>query len=90
MQQKQQRAARQADPFTTFKVLRPNNYMYLLIDNATKTAAVVDPVEPEKVVAACKTHGVVLKVVLTTHSHWDHAGGNIKLSEMIPDLVIIG
>ena len=36
--------------------------MYLLIDNATKTAAVVDPVEPEKVVAACKTHGVVLKV----------------------------
>ena len=39
-----------------------DNYMYLLIDNATKTAAVVDPVEPEKVVAACKTHGVVLKV----------------------------
>ena len=26
-----------------------DNYMYLLVDEKTQTAAVVDPVEPEKV-----------------------------------------
>ena len=41
---------------------RPASCRYLLIDPATKTAAVVDPVEPEKVVAACKAHDVTLKV----------------------------
>jgi hydroxyacylglutathione hydrolase len=36
----------------------------------------VDPVEPAKVLAAAKTHGVTPQCILTTHHHWDHAGGN--------------
>nr|XP_021325388.1 hydroxyacylglutathione hydrolase, mitochondrial isoform X2 [Danio rerio] len=67
-----------------------DNYMYLLIDEETKEAAIVDPVEPQKVVDAVKKHGVKLKTVLTTHHHWDHAGGNEKLVKLMPGLTVYG
>uniref|UniRef100_A0A8C2G2I7 Hydroxyacylglutathione hydrolase, mitochondrial n=1 Tax=Cyprinus carpio TaxID=7962 RepID=A0A8C2G2I7_CYPCA len=67
-----------------------DNYMYLLIDEDTKEAAIVDPVEPQKVVDAVKKHGVKLKTVLTTHHHWDHAGGNEKLVKLMPGLTVYG
>jgi hydroxyacylglutathione hydrolase len=38
-------------------------------------------VNPESVLAAVKAENVQLKSVLTTHHHWDHAGGNEKLVE---------
>ena len=41
-----------------------------IIDESSKEAAVVDPVEAEKVVEVAKQHGVLLKFVLTTHHHW--------------------
>ncbi|KAK7833538.1 hydroxyacylglutathione hydrolase cytoplasmic [Quercus suber] len=47
-----------------------DNYSYLIIDERSKEAAVVDPVEAEKVVQFAKQHGVLLKFVLTTHHHW--------------------
>lgn len=56
-----------------------DNYMYLIICNATKEAAIVDPVNPETVLEVVKNENVILKSVLTTHHHWDHAGGNEKL-----------
>ncbi|XP_074035995.1 hydroxyacylglutathione hydrolase tenzing norgay isoform X2 [Leptinotarsa decemlineata] len=56
-----------------------DNYMYLITDENTKQAAVVDPVEPDTVLAAVKAEGVNLTKVLTTHHHWDHAGGNEEL-----------
>lgn len=52
---------------------------FQIIDKATNAAAIVDPVEPDRVLDAVKEHGVKLKAVLTTHHHWDHAGGNEKL-----------
>ncbi|XP_076312153.1 hydroxyacylglutathione hydrolase tenzing norgay [Tachypleus tridentatus] len=67
-----------------------DNYMYLLVDDATKEAAVVDPVEPEKVTAAVNKEGVKLTTVLTTHHHWDHAGGNEKLVQAVPGLTVFG
>ncbi|XP_028669666.1 hydroxyacylglutathione hydrolase, mitochondrial isoform X2 [Erpetoichthys calabaricus] len=67
-----------------------DNYMYLLIDDETREAAIVDPVEPHKVVDAVKKHGVKLTTVLTTHHHWDHAGGNAKLVKMVPGLKVYG
>lgn len=53
-----------------------DNYMYLLVDEATREAAIVDPVEPEKVLVAVQQKNVRLSTILTTHHHWDHAGGN--------------
>ncbi|XP_064613620.1 hydroxyacylglutathione hydrolase, mitochondrial-like isoform X2 [Liolophura sinensis] len=67
-----------------------DNYMYLLIDEATKECAAVDPVEPQKVVDAVSEEGVTLKKVLTTHHHWDHAGGNEGLIRLTGPLEVYG
>lgn len=67
-----------------------DNYAYLIIDDTTKEAAVVDPVEPEKIIEIAKQHGVNLTTVLTTHHHWDHAGGNEKIKEMVPGIKVYG
>jgi len=58
-----------------------DNYMYLLVDESTNEAAVVDPVNPDTVVEAVEKAKVNLTTVITTHHHWDHAGGNVKLVE---------
>lgn len=47
-----------------------DNYMYLIVDKATKEAAIVDPVEPQTVLKAIKDQGIKLTTVLTTHHHW--------------------
>uniref|UniRef100_A0A8C3WIB8 Hydroxyacylglutathione hydrolase n=1 Tax=Catagonus wagneri TaxID=51154 RepID=A0A8C3WIB8_9CETA len=67
-----------------------DNYMYLVIDEDAKEAAVVDPVQPQKVVETVRKHGVKLTTVLTTHHHWDHAGGNEKLVKLEPGLKVYG
>ncbi|GAB1863644.1 hydroxyacylglutathione hydrolase [Camponotus japonicus] len=67
-----------------------DNYMYLIIDEATQEAAVVDPVDPETVAAAVQQNNVKLTKVLTTHHHWDHAGGNAKLLKSFNDLTVYG
>lgn len=61
-----------------------------IIDEATQEAAIVDPVDPEAVSAAVQENDVKLTKVLTTHHHWDHAGGNAKLLKSFADLVIYG
>lgn len=66
-----------------------DNYMYLIICNKTKEAAIVDPVNPESVLEAVKNEGVDLKSVLTTHHHWDHAGGNEKLVSLFDKPLIV-
>jgi len=64
--------------------------MYLLLDDTCKQCAVVDPVEPDKVLAAVKEEGYNLTTVLTTHHHWDHAGGNQDLVKKQPGLTVYG
>lgn len=56
-----------------------DNFMYLVVCNETKNAAIVDPVEPDRVLEVAKEAGVSLNKVLTTHHHWDHAGGNADM-----------
>lgn len=41
-----------------------------IIEENTKEAAVVDPVEPHKILRVAEENGVDLKLVLTTHHHW--------------------
>lgn len=65
-----------------------DNFMYLITDPSTNEAAIVDPVDPESVIAAVKNEGVKLSKVLTTHHHWDHAGGNEKLVTLFKDNVL--
>lgn len=67
-----------------------DNYMYLLVDEETREAAIVDPVNPDTVMRAVEEEGVVLTTVLTTHHHWDHAGGNKEIIKRMPDLKVVG
>lgn len=62
-----------------------DNYMYLITDEKTGQAAIVDPVSPDTVLEAVKAEGVKLTKVLTTHHHWDHAGGNEELVKKFPN-----
>ncbi|KMZ57791.1 Hydroxyacylglutathione hydrolase [Zostera marina] len=67
-----------------------DNYSYIIVDDARKEAAAVDPVEPEKVLSMASELGVDLKLVLTTHHHWDHAGGNNRIKELLPNIKVYG
>ncbi|KER18915.1 hypothetical protein T265_12101 [Opisthorchis viverrini] len=58
-----------------------DNYMYLLVEQASKMCAAVDPVEPEKILDAVTKHGLTLSLVLTTHHRADHASGNGALAK---------
>ncbi|KAH9418685.1 hypothetical protein DERP_004011, partial [Dermatophagoides pteronyssinus] len=68
-----------------------DNYMYLIVDKQSGDAAVVDPVEPDKVVELIRSmKNLNLRTILTTHHHWDHAGGNNKMLQLIPGLTVVG
>jgi hydroxyacylglutathione hydrolase len=70
-----------------------NSYLYhvfQIIDDTTGEAAIVDPVEPETVLQAVQDEKANLTTVLTTHHHWDHAGGNKKLLSLMPNLIVYG
>uniref|UniRef100_A0A182MF49 hydroxyacylglutathione hydrolase n=1 Tax=Anopheles culicifacies TaxID=139723 RepID=A0A182MF49_9DIPT len=56
-----------------------DNFMYLVMCNETRQAAVVDPVEPDRVLEVVQEQSCKLNKLLTTHHHWDHAGGNDAL-----------
>ncbi|GBN79613.1 Hydroxyacylglutathione hydrolase, mitochondrial [Araneus ventricosus] len=67
-----------------------DNYMYLIIDEKTQKAAVVDPVEPATVLKVAKEENVDLTTILTTHHHWDHAGGNAELKSLKKNIRVVG
>lgn len=54
-----------------------DNYAYLIAHGGA--CAVVDPSEPEPVMAALKREGLTLTHILNTHHHGDHTGGNQEL-----------
>jgi hydroxyacylglutathione hydrolase len=70
--------------------VRSDNYAYLLVDDATRKAAAVDPYDVPKVKAAAEKEGVELIAVLTTHHHHDHAGGNAEFAKSYPGVPIYG
>lgn len=67
-----------------------DNFMYLLIDDITKQAAAVDPVNASAMASAVSDYGVDLKAILTTHHHYDHAHGNPDMVSMFPDITVYG
>lgn len=50
----------------------------------------MDPVDPDSVTTAVTQNDVKLTKVLTTHHHWDHAGGNAKLLKTYTGLPVYG
>jgi hydroxyacylglutathione hydrolase len=67
-----------------------DNFAYLIVDDSSKEAAIVDCAEADKVVEAARQRGVKLTSVLTTHWHPDHSGGNKSIAALVPGIRIYG
>ncbi|KAI9715295.1 MAG: Cytoplasmic glyoxalase II [Chrysothrix sp. TS-e1954] len=59
-----------------------NNYAYLVTDDKTKDATIIDPANPPEVLPVLKQQissgAINLKSIINTHHHHDHAGGNAE------------
>jgi hydroxyacylglutathione hydrolase len=60
-----------------------DNYAYLVIDETTRQAAVVDCADAAPVLRAVRESGVELVAILPTHHHWDHVAGNEALLQRL-------
>ncbi|MEO8601204.1 MAG: hydroxyacylglutathione hydrolase [bacterium] len=67
-----------------------DNYAYLVVDESTRAAGVVDCAEAGPVLQAVERAGVQLRAILPTHHHYDHVGGNEDLLAAHPDLAVYG
>ena len=67
-----------------------DNFAYLVIDEASRTAAVVYCAEGEPVLARAAQENIELVAVLPTHHHYDHVGGHAELLAAKPDLTVYG
>jgi Zn-dependent hydrolases, including glyoxylases len=67
-----------------------DNYIYLLHDPETATAAVVDPTVAEPVLDKLAELGAELVAIFNTHHHHDHVGGNLQLLARYPRAVVYG
>nr|POF21082.1 putative hydroxyacylglutathione hydrolase [Quercus suber] len=59
-----------------------NNYAYLVTDEKSKDAVIIDPANPSEVLPSIKKAvdgGVKLTNIINTHHHHDHAGGNVEM-----------
>ena len=56
---------------------------YILWDEQTKDAAVIDPgASGQKIADFLTANGLTLRMILLTHSHYDHIGGLRQLHEL--------
>ncbi|XP_077042802.1 hydroxyacylglutathione hydrolase-like protein isoform X4 [Agelaius phoeniceus] len=67
-----------------------DNYMYLVIEESTRHALAVDAAVPKRLLEIIRKEDVVLRAILTTHHHWDHARGNEELAQLLPGLQVFG
>ncbi len=56
-----------------------DNYIHLLHDSVSKQTAVIDPALAEPVVQFLEKRQWQLTMILNTHHHYDHVGGNSEL-----------
>ena len=70
--------------------LLSDNYGYLLIDAASKRAAIVDCSEAAPVLAEVQRRGLRLEAILSTHHHYDHIGGNEEVARAVPGIRVLG
>lgn len=62
---------------------------YLLEDEDTRSAAVIDPGgEAQGILDQAKADGVQVKAILLTHSHYDHTGAVRELREALPGVPV--
>jgi hydroxyacylglutathione hydrolase len=67
-----------------------DNYIFLLVNPETRSAAVVDPAIAEPVLEECERLQLQLVAILNTHHHYDHVGGNKRLLHYFPQAQVYG
>jgi hydroxyacylglutathione hydrolase len=67
-----------------------DNYAYLVVDEATRRAGIVDCAEAEPVLRAVEREKMDLVAILPTHHHYDHVGGNRDLLAARRGLTVYG
>ena len=67
-----------------------DNYAYLVIDESTRDAGIVDCAEAAPVLNAVAQEKTKLTAILPTHHHYDHVGGNEDLLSKNPGLTVYG
>ena len=65
-----------------------DNYSYLIIDDNTNSACVIDPGEAEPIINFLKNRNINLKYILNTHHHYDHIGGNKDLKKKFGSAIV--
>ncbi len=58
-----------------------DNYSYLIVDEMSKNACVIDPSEAKPIINYVEDNNINLKYILNTHHHYDHVGGNQELKK---------
>lgn len=67
-----------------------DNYIFVLHDPVSQTAAVVDPAEADPVLRCLKDLNAALVAIFNTHHHGDHVGGNAQLLRAFPQAIVYG
>jgi hydroxyacylglutathione hydrolase len=77
------------EPIAQFEIGSMQNFIYLILDWDTMTAAIVDPQKDlTKPLEALSKNGFTLKSILLTHTHHDHTAGVQPLLKLQPNLEI--
>ena len=67
-----------------------DNYGFVMVDRDTNSSACVDPAQPDVVIKCIEDVGVNNRLLLCTHKHNDHAGGNEAMKTWNPAISVIG
>jgi glyoxylase-like metal-dependent hydrolase (beta-lactamase superfamily II) len=79
----------QGEPIAQFEIGSGKNFVYLILDWSSQSAAMVDPQKDcSEPLQALKQYGFKLETILLTHSHYDHTAGVVPLLKLFPELSV--
>lgn len=69
--------------FEQIRASNSDNFMYLIGDESSREALIVDPASPiAPVMSVIARHGVKVRYIVNTHGHRDHTSGNAELADI--------